>query len=74
MLHVLEVLPRSADWKAMPEAFPSLAEVRLEAERRAILEALRRVEGNRERAAKLLHISEATLYRKLGHSSRLMYA
>ena len=74
MLHVLEVLPHSADWKAAPDAFPSLAEVRLEAERRAILEALRRVEGNRERAAKLLHISEATLYRKLGHTAPPMCA
>jgi len=73
MLHVLQILPPSGDRTAAP-VFPSLAEVRMDAERRAILEALRRVEGNRERAAKLLHISEATLYRKLGNGSRPMCA
>jgi transcriptional regulator with PAS, ATPase and Fis domain len=45
---------------------PSLAQARQSAEQRAIADALGRAGGNRERAAKLLRISPATLYRKLG--------
>jgi transcriptional regulator with PAS, ATPase and Fis domain len=45
---------------------PSLAQARKNAEQRAILDALGQAGGNRERAAKLLQISQATLYRKLG--------
>ncbi|MGH7334189.1 MAG: sigma-54 interaction domain-containing protein [Candidatus Rokuibacteriota bacterium] len=69
MLHVVQFLIPSAKDAAASEAVPSLAEVRARAEMRAILEALRRAGGNRERAAKLLRISEATLYRKLGQRS-----
>jgi len=47
---------------------PSLAQARRSAEQRAILGALGQVGGNRERAAKLLRISPATLYRKLGRT------
>jgi two-component system response regulator HydG len=74
MLHVLEVLAPSGRQAPAPGTFPTLAEVRVDAERRAIFDALRRVNGNRERAAKLLHISAATLYRKLGSGSRRMCA
>lgn len=65
MLHVVEVLASSAAETSPPAALPSLSETRKRAEQRAILEALRLAGGNRERAAKLLHISQATLYRKL---------
>src|ERR1041385_1366355 len=66
MLHVVEVLASSMSEAPPVDIFPSLAEARRRAEEHAILDALRRTEGNRERAAKLLRISEATLYRKLG--------
>jgi two-component system response regulator HydG len=52
------------------EDIPTLAQVRQAAEQRAILEALGRAGGNRERAAQLLRISPATLYRKLGKRVR----
>jgi len=48
---------------------PSLAQARRTAEQRAILDALGHAGGNRERAAKLLRISQATLYRKLGEGA-----
>ncbi len=73
VVHVLEFLaepPRAAE---PGDEILSLSQARARAERRSILEALRRTEGNRERAAKMLRISEATLYRKLanGHGLRL---
>ncbi|PYP55136.1 MAG: hypothetical protein DMD40_14435 [Gemmatimonadetes bacterium] len=52
------------------QCIPSLAQTRRSEELRAILSALGQVGGNRERAAKLLRISPATLYRKLGEGSR----
>jgi transcriptional regulator with PAS, ATPase and Fis domain len=62
--HVLQFV---APLAPPPEnAVPSLAQARRSAEERAILNALGQVGGNRERAAKLLRISQATLYRKLG--------
>ena len=48
----------------------SLAQARRSAEQRAILTALGQVGGNRERAAELLRISQATLYRKLGKQTQ----
>ena len=66
LLHVLQFLPPAARPPAASDAVPTLAEARERAETRAILEALQRAGGNRERAAKLLRVSEATLYRKLG--------
>jgi DNA-binding NtrC family response regulator len=66
MLHVVEVLSSAALDLPSIDILPTLAEARRRAEEHAILDALRRTEGNRERAAKLLRISEATLYRKLG--------
>jgi transcriptional regulator with PAS, ATPase and Fis domain len=69
MLHVVEVLASSTPDGSRVDILPSLAEARRRAEGRAILDALRRTEGNRERAARLLRISEATLYRKLGKRS-----
>lgn len=66
--HVREVLSSLADGQAESHEQLSLGEVRRRAERLAIADALRTTSGNRERAAKLLRISEATLYRKLGDS------
>ena len=43
----------------------SLAEQRLEAEREAVLDALRRAGQNRTRAARLLGVSRRTLYKRL---------
>ncbi len=66
--HVLQfVAPAAA---SQEEGTPSLAEARRRAEQRAILDALGQVGGNRERAAKLLRISQATLYRKLGDQAQ----
>jgi len=48
----------------------SLAQARRSAEQRAIVTALDQVGGNREQAAKLLRISQATLYRKLGEGQQ----
>jgi two-component system, NtrC family, response regulator HydG len=65
LLHVLQFLPPVARPSVAPDAVLTLAEARARAETRAILEALQRAGGNRERAAKLLRVSAATLYRKL---------
>lgn len=43
----------------------SLAERRLDAEREAVLDALRRAGQNRTRAARLLGVSRRTLYKRL---------
>jgi two-component system response regulator AtoC len=45
----------------------SLEEVRVEAERRAIIDALTRTGGGREKAARLLQISPRTLRQKMSH-------
>jgi transcriptional regulator with PAS, ATPase and Fis domain len=66
MLHVVQFLPPVAREEGAGDVLPTLAEARARAELRAILDALTRAGGNRGRAAKLLRISEATLYRKLG--------
>jgi transcriptional regulator of acetoin/glycerol metabolism len=42
-----------------------LADIVREAERDAIVRALRQVQGNRERAAELLGLSPTTLWRKM---------
>jgi DNA-binding NtrC family response regulator len=68
MLHVVQFLPPVARAEGASDAVPTLAEARARAETRAILEALTRAGGNRGQAAKLLRVSEATLYRKLGKS------
>jgi transcriptional regulator with PAS, ATPase and Fis domain len=71
--HVVQFLTAFAS--GTPEqACPSLPEARARAESRAIAEALQRVGGNRERAAKLLGISPATLYRKLGTRDQVQSA
>jgi two-component system response regulator HydG len=66
LAHVLEFVAPPLRLDADSDGVRSLAQTRKSAEQRAIFEALGRVGGNRERAAKLLSISEATLYRKLG--------
>ena len=71
--HVVQFLTAFAS-SASEESCPTLAEARGRAERRAIREALERAGGNRERAAKLLDISAATLYRKLGVHNRAQSA
>jgi DNA-binding NtrC family response regulator len=69
--HVAEVLGPAMAEPASTDTPLSLSDVRRSAERQAILGALQRTGGNREQAARLLGISEATLYRKLvGHSER----
>ena len=74
MLHVVEVLASTAKDASPPDTMPSLSETRRRAEGQAILDALRLTGGNRERAAKLLRISEATLYRKLSKPPQAMSA
>ena len=66
LAHVLQITVPHLYATAEVVDIPSLAVARKRAELRAILDALGRVDGNRERAAKLLRISQATLYRKLG--------
>lgn len=68
--HVVEILGSALADPAPADALPSLSDVRRSAERQAILGALQRTGGNREQAARLLGISEATLYRKLGGAFR----
>lgn len=63
--HVLPFLPAGGSEPTMARSFPTLAEAVERAEVDAILEALRRAGGRREKAARLLAVSEATFYRKL---------
>jgi DNA-binding NtrC family response regulator len=65
--HVLEVISQATNGKSRARPIRTLAEARDQSERQAILEALHAARGNRQGAAKLLGISEATLYRKLGN-------
>jgi len=62
--HLREFLPEGRGG-GPGAAFPTLAEILRTTEREAIQEALRRSEGSRERAAALLGVSVATLYRRL---------
>ena len=62
--HLLEVIAPVPTTGAFAP-LPSLAESTAQAERDAILEALRRTGGRRDTAAELLGLSHATLYRKL---------
>lgn len=66
---IIEFLPgRASQADVEPEDFPTLAETQRRAEREAIRAALRQARGNRDRAATLLGISVATLYRRLAES------
>ena len=67
--HVLQLLGALAGTTA-ENGVQSLAQARRSAEQRAILTALGQAGGNREQAAKLLRISQATLYRKLGEGQQ----
>lgn len=62
--HIQEFLPASAPGQA-GGTLPTLAEALRMAEMSAIQEALKRAGGNRDRAAALLGVSVATLYRRL---------
>jgi transcriptional regulator with PAS, ATPase and Fis domain len=64
--HVAQFLAPIQRSDGASDVVPTLAQARARAETRAILEALTRAGGNREQAARLLRVSEATLYRKLG--------
>jgi transcriptional regulator with PAS, ATPase and Fis domain len=64
--HVLQFVGREGG----EEGIQSLAQARHSAEQRAIFNALGHAGGNREQAAKLLRISQATLYRKLGERAQ----
>jgi DNA-binding NtrC family response regulator len=66
VMHVVQFLPVVEKSQGASEGLPTLAQARAQAETRLIYEALSRTRGNREQAAKLLRVSEATLYRKLG--------
>ncbi len=63
--HVAQVLMPSVAPDAAVDRVPTLAETVWQAESRALLDALHRSENNRARAARILGISQATLYRKL---------
>lgn len=65
LLHVVEALAPAGNG-GVADPLPTLAEARRAVEERAILEALRAAEGDHRRAAGLLAISRATLFRKLG--------
>ncbi len=67
--HVLQLIG-PVEAVAQDSRIQSLAQARRSAEQRAIHTALGQVGGNREQAAKLLRISEATLYRKLGEAQQ----
>ena len=65
-LDLCEFLPQNgASVDPGDHPLPTLDEILLRAERLAIEEALRRAGGNRRRAATLLGISEASLYRRI---------
>ena len=63
--HLLDFLPSKRPGTSAGSPLPSLAEVLRTAEESAIREALLRAQGNRDRAAALLGVSVATLYRRL---------
>jgi transcriptional regulator with PAS, ATPase and Fis domain len=65
LAHVRHFVAAGSPPPGVEDGLPSLAQARRRAEQRVILDALTRVGGNREQAAKLLRISAATLYRKL---------
>jgi DNA-binding NtrC family response regulator len=62
---VIEVLSEGRSTAPTASTFPTLAEVLDRTEKRVLIEALGHADQNRERAARLLDVSEATLYRKL---------
>ncbi|MET0398235.1 MAG: sigma-54 dependent transcriptional regulator [Longimicrobiaceae bacterium] len=63
--HLHEFLPSRTGRTGAANTLPTLAETLRAAEQTAIREALRHAEGNRDRAAALLGVSVATLYRRL---------
>jgi two-component system response regulator HydG len=66
VIHLSEIVPNSnANGGATLQGRRSLADIVREAERDAIVRALRQVQGNRERAAELLGLSPTTLWRKM---------
>jgi len=70
--HVLQVLrPSDIRGDVASDDMPTLAQVVSRVEVKVILDALRRAENNRAKAAQILGISEATLYRKLAKYYRI---
>jgi two-component system response regulator HydG len=64
-LHLSDIAPSSNGNGSARHESQSLADLVQEVERDAIIRALRRVEGNKERAAELLGLSPTTLWRKM---------
>jgi two-component system response regulator HydG len=63
-VHLSDIVPKSNGSSAR-HGRQSLAEIVRDAEREAIIRALRQVEGNKERAADVLGLSPTTLWRKM---------
>lgn len=63
--HIVQLLEPSAPAPVPIESAPTFAEALRRAEITALADALSRAQGNRSRAARILGISEATLFRKL---------
>lgn len=65
-IHLSDIAPSSnGNGRPSHRERQSLAEIVQDAERTAILRALRQVEGNKERAAEILGLSPTTLWRKM---------
>jgi two-component system, NtrC family, response regulator AtoC len=65
----LDVVERELERTPRSDPPPGLAGQRKDAERRAVLDALRQSGGNRSQAARILGISRRTLYKKLEQQS-----
>lgn len=68
--HLAEFVTAADAIAGRKDGMPSLADSVRQTEYRAITEALRRAQGDREGAARLLGISAATLYRRIARMGR----
>jgi two-component system response regulator HydG len=65
-IHLSDIVPKSnGNSSSLHPGRQSLADIVQDVERDAIVRALRRVGGNKERAAELLGLSPTTLWRKM---------